>query len=108
MAEFLATDLFVFIGAGTVVIVTGVLQRSPLNDPAAPVAIGLAVLAESLIGVPLIGAGLSYTFLLPRRASLRMWREGGCSFRKHLSVRFWNCERTRMETESLSLFPATR
>ena len=84
MAEFLATGLFVFIGAGSVVTVTGVLQRSPLNDPAAlaaialaiilvfaaamdprglaklaPVAIGLAVLVDHLIGVPLTGASMN-------------------------------------------------
>ena len=42
IAEFIATLLFVFVGSGAVVIVTGVLKSSPSKDPAALVAIALA------------------------------------------------------------------
>ena len=42
IAEFIATFLFVFVGAGSVVMVTGVLKSSPANDPAALAAIALA------------------------------------------------------------------
>jgi len=42
VAEFIATALFIFIGAGTVVTVTGVLGLSPYDDAAALVAIALA------------------------------------------------------------------
>src|SRR3972149_8917828 len=42
IAEFVATLLFVFGGAGSVVVVTGVLGGSPGQDPAALVAIALA------------------------------------------------------------------
>ncbi|MBI2913958.1 MAG: aquaporin, partial [Chloroflexi bacterium] len=42
IAEFIATLLFVFVGAGTVVMVTGVLKSSPASDPAALAAIALA------------------------------------------------------------------
>ena len=42
IAEFVATLLFVFVGAGSVVVVTGVLGGSPGQDPAALVAIALA------------------------------------------------------------------
>lgn len=42
VAEFIATALFIFIGAGTVVTVVGVLGLSPGEDAAALVAIALA------------------------------------------------------------------
>lgn len=42
IAEFIATLLFVFVGAGSVVVVTGVLRLSPATDAAALVAIALA------------------------------------------------------------------
>jgi aquaporin TIP len=42
VAEFLATLLFVFVGAGAVVMVTGVLKLSPAQDAGALVAIALA------------------------------------------------------------------
>ncbi len=42
LAEFIATLLFVFVGAGSVVVVTGVLGLSPARDAAALVAIALA------------------------------------------------------------------
>ena len=41
-AEFIATMLFVFLGAGAVTTITGVLGQSPGEDAAALVAIGLA------------------------------------------------------------------
>lgn len=42
VAEFIATLLFVFVGAGAVAVVTGVLELSPGEDAAALVAIALA------------------------------------------------------------------
>lgn len=42
IAEFFATLLFVFVGAGTVVVVTGVLGLSPAKDASALVAIAIA------------------------------------------------------------------
>jgi len=42
VAEFIATLLFVFVGAGAVAVVTGVLERSPGEDAAALAAIALA------------------------------------------------------------------
>jgi aquaporin TIP len=42
LAELIGTLLFVFLGAGSVVIVTGVLASSPASDPAALTAIALA------------------------------------------------------------------
>src|SRR3989338_9062858 len=42
LAELIATLLFVFVGAGSVVVITGVIGVSPLDDPAALVAIALA------------------------------------------------------------------
>ncbi len=42
LAEFIATLLFVFLGAGSVVVVTGILKLSPAHDAGALVAIALA------------------------------------------------------------------
>ncbi len=42
MAELIATLLFVFVGAGTVVVVTGVIEAKPVSDAAALTAIALA------------------------------------------------------------------
>jgi len=42
LAEFIATLLFVFVGAGSVVVVTGILKLSPAQDAGALVAIALA------------------------------------------------------------------
>ena len=42
LAEFIATLLFVFVGAGAVVVITGVIGVSPLDDVAALTAIALA------------------------------------------------------------------
>jgi len=42
IAEFIGTLLFVFVGAGAVVVVTGILKKSPGSDPGALVAIALA------------------------------------------------------------------
>jgi aquaporin TIP len=42
LAELIATLLFVFLGAGSVVVVTGVLAKSPASEPAALIAIALA------------------------------------------------------------------
>lgn len=42
IAEFIATLLFVFVGAGSVVVVTGSLELTPADDAAALVAIALA------------------------------------------------------------------
>src|SRR3972149_8240040 len=42
LAELIATLLFVFVGAGSVVVITGVIGVSPLDDVAALTAIALA------------------------------------------------------------------
>jgi aquaporin TIP len=60
LAELIGTLLFVFVGAGAVVTVTGVLGASPLSDPAALTAIALAhglAIAVVVAGIASISGG---------------------------------------------------
>ena len=60
LAELIGTLLFVFVGAGSVVVVTGVLATSPLSEPAALTAIALAhgfAIAVVVAGTAAISGG---------------------------------------------------